>query len=193
MTVPSLRWRRRRCLETDQRMRLECGVGFRQLRTCRRTRPGQLCADFVAKVENRSALKISRKPIFGLLCCCIAFQRGYEGPCSILDETIWSLTSPGAQRISGSKNFRSPPQKDFCNNIGTERTSQPDRRMSAFRGKAEVGLRGRQVSFGPRPCKNVFSPPKLQAAGRDPRGRDRLSIFLLYRVWSQSGRNLEPC
>ena len=23
---------------------LECGVGFRQLRTCRRTRPGQLCA-----------------------------------------------------------------------------------------------------------------------------------------------------
>ena len=24
----------------DQRMRLECGVGFRQLRTCRRTRPG---------------------------------------------------------------------------------------------------------------------------------------------------------
>jgi len=28
----------------DQRMRLECGVGFRQLRTCRRTRPGQLWA-----------------------------------------------------------------------------------------------------------------------------------------------------
>src|SRR4029077_5779250 len=28
----------------DQRMRLKCGVGFRQLRTCRRTRPGQLSA-----------------------------------------------------------------------------------------------------------------------------------------------------
>jgi len=28
----------------DQRMRLECGVGFRQLRTWRGTRPGQLCA-----------------------------------------------------------------------------------------------------------------------------------------------------
>src|SRR6478672_1429608 len=26
----------------DQRMRLECGVGFHQLRTCRRTRPGLL-------------------------------------------------------------------------------------------------------------------------------------------------------
>ena len=29
----------------DQRMRLECGVGFRQLLTCRRTRPGQLSAN----------------------------------------------------------------------------------------------------------------------------------------------------
>ena len=27
----------------DQRMRLECGVAFCQLRTCRRARPGQLC------------------------------------------------------------------------------------------------------------------------------------------------------
>ena len=35
---------------SDQRMRLECGVGLRQLRTCRRTRPGQLCADCVVKV-----------------------------------------------------------------------------------------------------------------------------------------------
>ena len=29
----------------DQRMRLEFGVGFRQLRTCRRPLPGQLCAN----------------------------------------------------------------------------------------------------------------------------------------------------
>ena len=40
------RFRRGRLLSkvqsVDQRMRLECGVGFRQLRTCRRTRPGQL-------------------------------------------------------------------------------------------------------------------------------------------------------
>jgi hypothetical protein len=34
-----------------------------------------------------------------------------------LDETIWSLTSPHVKRISGSKNFRSTPQKDFCNNL----------------------------------------------------------------------------
>jgi hypothetical protein len=40
-----------------------------------------------------------------------------------LDETIWSLTSPLVKRISGSKKFRSSPQKDFCNNIGAKRTS----------------------------------------------------------------------
>jgi hypothetical protein len=34
----------------------------------------------VAKVENRTTLKISRKLIFGLLCCCVAFQRHYGGP-----------------------------------------------------------------------------------------------------------------
>jgi len=34
----------------------------------------------VAKVENRTTLKISRKSIFGLLCCCVAFQRHSERP-----------------------------------------------------------------------------------------------------------------
>ena len=36
--------------------------------------------DFVAKVENRTTLKISRKLNFRPLCCCIAFQRHYGGP-----------------------------------------------------------------------------------------------------------------
>jgi hypothetical protein len=40
---------------------------------------GPFCAD-IAKVENRTTLKISRKSIFGLLCCCVAFQRRYGGP-----------------------------------------------------------------------------------------------------------------
>src|SRR6476661_3089353 len=80
-------------------------------------------ADIVAKVENRTTLKISRKLIFGLLCCCVAFQRGYEGPWSISDGSIWSLTSPRVKRNSGSKKFRSSPQKDFCNTIGQKLTS----------------------------------------------------------------------
>jgi hypothetical protein len=34
---------------------------------------------------------------------------------------------------------------------------------------------------------------ELHGARRDPRRRDHLSIFwLLYRIWSQSGRNLGP-
>ena len=74
-------------------------------------------ADTVAKVENRTTPKISQKLIFGLLCDSIAFQSRQEGPWSILEEAIWSLTSPRVKRISGSKNFRSTPQKDFCNNI----------------------------------------------------------------------------
>jgi len=40
-------------------------------------------------------------------------------PWSILDETIWSLTSLRVKRISGSKNFRSTAQRDFFNTIGT--------------------------------------------------------------------------
>ena len=76
---------------------------------------GPFRADNVVKVENRTTPKISRKLIFRLLCCCLAIQRRYEGPWSISDGSIWSLTSPRVKRISGSKNFRSTPQKDFCN------------------------------------------------------------------------------
>jgi hypothetical protein len=35
-------------------------------------------------------------------------------------------------------------------NIGTERTSRPDRRMSALRGKAEVGVGQLDFRFGQR-------------------------------------------
>src|SRR5258705_7839278 len=70
---------------------------------------------------------------------------------------------------------------------------------SLLRNVRSQGQSGKHVlalsfsGFDPGRVKTFFLPQKLQAAGRDPRGRDRLSIFLLYRVWSQSGRNLEPC
>jgi len=80
-----------------------------------------LLADCVAKVENRTTRKISRKLIFRLLCCCVAIQRRYEGPWSILDESIWSLTTPRVRRISSSKKFRSSPQKEFFNTIRQKR------------------------------------------------------------------------
>jgi len=85
----------------------------------RRSRPLGLYDDakarwllLVAKVENRTIQIISRKLIFGLLRRCVAFQHHYGGPWSILDEAIWSLTSPLVKRISDSKKFRlSPPKR----------------------------------------------------------------------------------
>src|SRR6185503_384998 len=102
-------------------------------------------ADIVAKVKYRATRKISRKLIFGFLRRCVAFQRHYGGPWSILDEVIWSLTSPLVKRISGSKKFRSSPQKDFCNNIGTLRTCRRDLAMSALKGGADIGRERPQV------------------------------------------------
>jgi hypothetical protein len=98
----------------------------------------RLLADIVAKVENRSAPKIWRKLILGYLRGCVTFQRHWEGPWLILDETIWSPTSARPKCISGSENFRPSPQKDFCNSIGTFETSQSQLGMSAYRGGPEV-------------------------------------------------------
>jgi hypothetical protein len=36
--------------------------------------------------------------------------------------SIISYLRPQNRKAPGSKNFRSPPQKDFCNNIGTFET-----------------------------------------------------------------------
>ena len=69
----------------------------------------------------------------------------------ILDETIWSLTSPRIKRISGSENFRSSPQKDFCNNIGTwlPRTCATARPQLA---KADTAFQGGSVGQPTEPC-----------------------------------------
>jgi len=45
---------------------------------------------------------------------------------------------------------------------------------------------------GPGRVKTFSIFQKLHAAGRDPRRRDHLSIFWLYRIWSQSGHTLGP-
>jgi hypothetical protein len=93
-----------------------------------------LLADTVAKVENRKAPKISQMLIFGELYRCNASQRRYEGPRLFLREMMWSLTFPRTNRISGLYDFRSSPEKDFFNTIGTERTSRCGRRMSVVEG-----------------------------------------------------------
>jgi hypothetical protein len=73
--------------------------------------------DSVAKVENRTASKISRKMISRLLYRCKAQRGRYEGPWSFFWQAMWSLTSLSAKRISGPRKFRSSPAKDFCNSI----------------------------------------------------------------------------
>jgi hypothetical protein len=80
-------------------------------------------ADTVAKVENRTTPKISRKPMFGRFYCCNARWGRYEGPWSFLCKTMWSLTSPLAERISGPEKFRSSARKDFFNSICHFRTN----------------------------------------------------------------------
>ncbi len=42
---------------------------------------------------------------------------------------MWSLTSPRTNRISDLQNFRTSPEKDFCNNIDPKRTSTISNRL----------------------------------------------------------------
>jgi hypothetical protein len=81
--------------------------------------------DIVAIVENRTTLKISRKLIFGFLYRCVAFQRHYGDPWSILDETIWSLTSPSVKRIVVSTALLSARLVDDAN-AGAASIDKPD-------------------------------------------------------------------
>jgi hypothetical protein len=59
-------------------------------------------ADTVAKVENRTTPKISRKSILRRRHC---FYGRYEDRWPFLYELMWSLTSPRAKRISGLLKF----------------------------------------------------------------------------------------
>jgi hypothetical protein len=110
--------------------------------------------------------------IFGLLCCCLAIQRRYEASWSIFDESIWSLTSQRVKRISGSKNFRSSPQKDFFNTICQDRTCCRLLRYSRLRGLPASGrqrsCQGR-VDFGTEP---TFFTPTGALPGQPPFDED---------------------
>ena len=121
--------------------------------------------DCVAKVENRTTPKISQKLIFGLLCDSIAFQSRQEGPWSILEEAIRSLTSPRVKRISGSKNFRSTPQKDFSQHnppVSGHRRADPSLPRCANKRRTAV----RQFWLVRHPSSQIFgvAARTLQAA-----------------------------
>ena len=89
-------------------------------------------ADIVAKVENRTPPKISRKSIFRRRYCCNALRGRYEDRWSFLYEMMWSLTSRRAKRISGSKKIRSSAGKDFFNSIRQKRSIGLEKGISVF-------------------------------------------------------------
>jgi hypothetical protein len=84
----------------------------------RKSALGRYCCKSPKSDDTENFAKID----FRLLCRRNALWRRYEGPWSILGETMWSLTSPHTKRISGPKNFRSSAEKDFFNTIGHKRT-----------------------------------------------------------------------
>src|SRR5204863_1344248 len=91
---------------------------------------------FVAKVENPTTPKISRKSIPIHRCRCEAPRRRYESPWSFWRETIWSLTSRGARRISGSENFDSHhPKNTFATKSARIRLQPMPCLMSAWGGQ----------------------------------------------------------
>jgi hypothetical protein len=63
-------------------------------------------------------------------------------------ETMWSLASPRAKRISGPKKFRSSPKKDFFNTIGAKRTSRQNAYASEVPGSVKEKERGGSRCFG---------------------------------------------
>src|SRR6476646_8390281 len=68
--------------------------------------------------------KISRKQIFRHLHVARLCSADVEVRGQFVRNNEAPLTSPNTKRISGPRKFRSSPKKDFCNNIGTFRTSR---------------------------------------------------------------------
>jgi hypothetical protein len=63
--------------------------------------------------------------------------------------------------------------------------------LSPLSGVKQTSRRKAATSvFDPARVETFFVSQKLHTTGRDEPRRDRLSLFLLYRVWNQEGRNL---
>jgi hypothetical protein len=104
--------------------------------------------DCVAKVENRTTVKISRKSIFGLLCCCVDLQGHY----GIRDHFWINRYGPPHRRAQNAsaalRIFVRRPKKTFATKIGTKRTCRPVYRMSAVEVPGLNGLK-RHWSLSP--------------------------------------------
>src|SRR5882724_4632371 len=100
----------RRCLFFSQRRTFHHPSAMSaKCRYCCRSRKSD-DAENLAKIDSELSLRLQPS------------LAPYEGRWSCFCETMWSLTSPRAKRISGPKKFRSSPQKDFFNTIDHQRT-----------------------------------------------------------------------
>jgi hypothetical protein len=115
----------------------------------------------------------------------IALQRAL----SLLEQTV--ATTFIVLRATSQWN----PKASFSDSSRRSDHARFQRRRAVPRGAGQMKfLFGPPTSaMGPGRVETFFVPQKLQATEHDGPRRDRLSLFLLYRVWSQSGRNLGPC
>src|ERR1700682_6855496 len=82
---------------------------------------------------------------------------------------MWSLTSPHVKRISGSKNFRSSPQKAFYNKIDQKRKLPARVTMSArLVSQKRTFQIQHYANLRPSSCARIFldGSPKTQRSYR---------------------------
>jgi hypothetical protein len=109
--------------------------------------------------------------IFSELYRCNASQRRYEGPWLFLREMMWSLTFPRTNRISGLYNFRSSPEKDFCNTI------------CQYRKWRLMADRRRICSRKARGCPSISCLSKVKSIGLVKSPQAPFSIALRQESW----------
>jgi hypothetical protein len=112
-------------------------------------------------------------------------------------EASWTALGEAKDRTIVAKDRVVAVLEERVRNLEAQQTTQPPEKQLGAREresllKVVIGMAVGGYSYDPGCVKTFFRPQKLLATGDDPRRHDGLSIFLLYRVWSQPGRNLGP-
>jgi hypothetical protein len=124
-------------------MRL-CGVGFRQLRTCRRTGPGQLWADSVEKVLAAVGPNFLRAA--GAFCA-IRHDGPHQPEQNLSATFFFARRTPSQEKSEASKlllEFCIGSIFDFFNRIGQNRTSLGSWTRSMVTGAGDIDLVARR-------------------------------------------------
>jgi hypothetical protein len=109
-----------------------------------------------------------------------------------LTSGIASGPPPRCHRLENTKHNPTAASRRSTLSVATEMPLRIPVSLLNKGRQAVLGLEAPTSGVGPSRVKTFFILQKLHAAGRNRRRRDRLSLFLLYRVRSQSGRNLAP-